>query len=121
MRLPRWIFTLLLAATLAGAGATAHAQESVGDRIARKAVRGLDNTLFGLVADWPKTIYYESVDNGIAYGATVGFVEGLAVGLVRTGVGLYELATFPLPYPANYAPILYSRFSLQPGRTRVDR
>ncbi len=121
MRLPRWTLTLLLTATLVGAGATAHAQETVGHRIAQKAVRGLDNTLFGLVADWPKTIYYESVDNGVAYGAAVGFVEGLAVGLVRTGVGLYELATSPFPYPDNYAPILYPRFSLQSGRTRVDR
>ncbi len=120
MKLPRWIFTSLLAAIL-GMGTSAWAADSLGERIALKTARGVDNTVLGLIADWPKTVYYQSQEHGVPYGMTIGFVQGLAVGLTRTAVGVYELATFPVPYPADYQPILYPQFSLEPEETRVNR
>lgn len=119
MKLPRWIVAVALALLLTGTGTGAWAEQSTGERIAVKALRGLDNAILGFVSDWPKTIYYRSRDEAIPYGVTVGFVEGIAVGLARTGVGIYELATFPIPYPANYEPILSPQFSLEPQRTRI--
>jgi putative exosortase-associated protein (TIGR04073 family) len=89
------------------------------ERIALKAARGVDNTVLGLVTEWPKTVYYQSQHHGIPYGATVGVGQGLAVGLARTGVGLYELVTSPVPVPASYRPILSPAFSLQPEETRI--
>lgn len=32
------------------------APHSLGERIALKAARGVDNTVLGLIADWPKTV-----------------------------------------------------------------
>lgn len=119
MKLPRWIFTASLALILTGASTGAWAADSIGERVFLKGARGLDNTVLGLIAEWPKTMYYDSKEHGIPYGMTVGFAEGLAVGLARTGVGIYELATFPIPYPANYEPILSPQFSLDPQPTRI--
>lgn len=117
MKLPRWIFATLLALLLAGIGPSAWAAESTGERIGLKAVRGLENTVFGFVTELPKTVYYQSKAHGLPYGTTVGFVQGLAVGLTRTTVGVYELATFPVPVPSNYRPILSPQFSLDPEET----
>lgn len=120
MKLHRWTSaTIALLLMLAGTATTVRAAESVPERIALKAARGVDNTVLGLVAEWPKTVYYQSQRHGIPYGATVGVVQGLAVGVTRTVVGLYELSTFPIPAPANYRPILSPSFSLEPGETRV--
>jgi putative exosortase-associated protein (TIGR04073 family) len=119
MKLPRWTFTTLLALILAGMGTSAWAADSTAERIALKAARGVDNTLLGLVAELPKTMYYQSQEHGLPYGMTVGAFQGIAVGLTRTGVGLYELATFPVPVPPGYQPILSPQFSLEPQETRI--
>ncbi len=121
MKLSRWTSVTLAALLLAGTGTSVWAAESTAERIALKAARGVDNTVLGLVTEWPKTVYYQSQHHGIPYGATVGVGQGLAVGLTRTGVGLYELVTFPVPVPANYQPILSPAFSLQPEETRIAR
>lgn len=119
MRLPRWTIVPVLALTLTAAAGSAWGAESTAERIALKAARGVDNTVLGLIADWPKTVYYQSRDHGLPYGLTVGSVQGLLVGLMRTGVGIYELATFPLPLPAGYRPLLSPQFSLEPEETRI--
>lgn len=119
MKPSRWIVASVLALLLGATGTSAWAAGSVAEGIALKAARGLDNTVLGLVTDWPKTMYYQSKAHGLPYGMTVGFAEGLAVGVGRTGVGIYELATFPVPVPAHYEPILSPQFSLEHGETRV--
>ncbi len=121
MKLSRWTSTTLLALLLTGTAASAWAADSTAERVALKAARGVDNTVLGLVAEWPKTMYYESKAHGLPYGMTVGAVQGIAVGLTRTGVGVYELATFPIPVPAGYQPILSPEFSLEPQETRIAR
>jgi len=44
-------------------------------------------------------------------GFTTGFVRGVDRSLARTGVGLYEIATFPLP---PYGPVLTSYLKPEP-------
>ena len=119
MRLSRWTLITLFALPLIGIGTSASAEQSTAERIALKAARGVDGTALGLVADWPKTIYYESRDNGVPYGMTVGFFQGFLTGLARTGVGVYELVTFPIPVPSDYEPILSPEFSLESGQTQI--
>ncbi len=41
----------------------------------------------GFVTEVPKTVYYDSVDRGIPYGATVGALRGAGVGILRTAIG----------------------------------
>ncbi len=86
------------------------AADSVGTRIALKATRGVENTTLGFVTEVPKTIYYDSVDHGIPYGTTVGAVRGVAMGVVRTLAGVYEVATFPVPVPPGYKAVLHPEY-----------
>jgi putative exosortase-associated protein (TIGR04073 family) len=87
-----------------------------------KLGRGIRNTyevvqLSGL----RRSVEQTSVWNSPAEGYTTGVVKGVNLSLARTGVGLYEILTFPFPpyhpvftkyispepiYPGNYMPNL---------------
>ena len=70
-----------------------------------KLGRGVANTLTGWV-ELPKNIYNTSVEDNAFSGMTLGLAKGAGMTLVRTGAGIYEIATFPFPLPENYRPIL---------------
>ena len=70
-----------------------------------KLGRGVANTLTGWV-ELPKNIYNTSVQDNAFAGMTLGVAKGAGMSLVRTGAGIYEIATFPFPLPENYVPIL---------------
>jgi putative exosortase-associated protein (TIGR04073 family) len=70
-----------------------------------KLGRGVANTLTGWV-ELPKNIYTTSVEDNAWAGMTLGLAKGAGMSIVRTGAGLYEIATFPFPLPENYRPIL---------------
>jgi putative exosortase-associated protein (TIGR04073 family) len=70
-----------------------------------KLGRGLANTLTG-VFELPKNMGDESEANGVFAGLTTGAIKGLMDVLIRELVGIYEIATFPIPVPAGYKPIL---------------
>ena len=70
-----------------------------------KLGRGVSNVLGGWL-ELPLNIQQRYAPNDTAASLVTGTVYGLIKGLVRTGVGVYETATFFLPYPENFAPIL---------------
>ncbi len=70
-----------------------------------KLGRGVANTLTGWV-EIPKNIYDTSVEDNAFAGMTLGLAKGAGMTLVRTGAGIYEIATFPFPLPENYKAIL---------------
>ena len=70
-----------------------------------KLGRGVANTLTGWV-ELPKNIYNVSVQDNAFSGMTLGLAKGAGMSLVRTGAGIYEIATFPFPLPEDYKPIL---------------
>jgi putative exosortase-associated protein (TIGR04073 family) len=70
-----------------------------------KLGRGLANTLTGWV-ELPKNIYSTSVEDNPLAGVTLGLAKGAGMTLVRTGAGIFEIATFPFPLPEDYKPIL---------------
>ena len=70
-----------------------------------KLGRGVANTLTGWV-ELPKNIYNTSVEDNAFTGMTLGLAKGAGMTLVRTGAGIYEIATFPFPLPEDYRPIL---------------
>ena len=70
-----------------------------------KLGRGVANTLTGWV-ELPKNIYSMSVEKNALAGMTLGLAKGAGMTIVRTGAGIYEIATFPFPLPENYKPIL---------------
>lgn len=72
-----------------------------------KAERGLSNVTVGFVIEVPKTVAHESEAHGPLFGATVGLIKGMGLGVGRTLVGVYELVTFPTPNGVvGYAPVL---------------
>ena len=70
-----------------------------------KLGRGVANTLTGWI-ELPKNIYNTSVEGNAFTGMTLGLAKGAGMTFVRTGAGIYEIATFPFPLPENYRPIL---------------
>ena len=89
-----------------------------------KLGRGMSN--FAEVArggEWRRSVEETAVFDSPDAGYTVGFVRGFDRSMARTGVGLYEVITFPFPpyhpiftkyltpdpaYPDNYTPGLVS-------------
>lgn len=70
-----------------------------------KLGRGVANTMFGWL-EVPETIHARWTPNDLGTGFFTGLGVGILKGVVRTGVGLYEMVTFFLPYPEGFAPIL---------------
>lgn len=70
-----------------------------------KLGRGVANTLTGWV-ELPKNVYDTSVEDNALTGMTLGLAKGAGMMLVRTGAGIFEIATFPFPLPENYEPLL---------------
>src|SRR3989338_2984876 len=70
-----------------------------------KLGRGVANALTGWV-EVPKNIYNVSVEENALAGVTLGLAKGAGMTIVRTGAGIYEIATFPFPLPQDYKPIL---------------
>ena len=91
--------------------------ESVAASAAQKAVRGLANTGLGVVVELPKTIYYDTLEDGPLYGLTVGVLEGLSWGIARTLTGIYEVVTFPFPVPTGYRAIYQPQYPFEAGKT----
>lgn len=77
------------------------------------AVKKLGRGVVNLVTGWveiPKRIDETSWDQGMAAGMTWGLLRGLGYGFIRTAAGAYEMVTFPVPAPPNYAPVIEPEF-----------
>ena len=70
-----------------------------------KAGRGASNFLGGWL-EIPYNIQMRFNKSDTGGSLFTGIAHGLLRACVRTGVGAYELVTFFLPYPENFAPIL---------------
>lgn len=112
------IVGIALVALVSGHVTAVCAEERTGPAAAgRKAIRGLANSGLGIVAELPKTIYYDTLEDGPLYGLTIGILEGLSWGIARSLIGIYEVVTFPLPIPTGYHPILRPEYPVEAGKT----
>lgn len=92
------------AAIMEGALSEALARQLAGD-MGRKLGRGVVNTSTGWI-EFPKAMYVMSQEWGPAFGVVFGSLHGLEASAVRTLAGVYEAATFPVPIPAGYTPVV---------------
>ncbi|MDD5559821.1 exosortase system-associated protein, TIGR04073 family [Candidatus Methylomirabilis sp.] len=116
----RWLMMVGFTSVALASGqmTVAFAEEWAGPAAAsQKAIRGLTNAGLGVVVEIPKTVYYDTVEDGPLYGLTVGVLEGLSWGLARSLVGVYEVVTFPFPIPAGYRPIYKPSYPFEAGKT----
>ena len=67
-----------------------------------KMGRGVVNVLTGWI-ELPKQIHAGRQDENPIRGLGMGFLKGAGLTILRTGVGLYEALTFPIPYPRGFA------------------
>jgi putative exosortase-associated protein (TIGR04073 family) len=71
----------------------------------QKLGRGINNTLeFTRLGEIRRSMEQTAIWDGTGEAYTTGFIRGFDRSLARTGVGLFEVLTFPIPTP-NYDPI----------------
>ncbi len=98
------IFVMMVVCTLMFSG-VAIAQDAEDNSPITKLGRGVVNILDALV-EIPGTMMRESEAEGVATGLTKGTVMGIVNTVVRALAGAYEVATFPVPVPQGYEPIM---------------
>jgi putative exosortase-associated protein (TIGR04073 family) len=79
-----------------------------GQNALRKLGRGIANVLFGIV-EVPNQITKAAAEHGgggIPYGIGKGFVRWFG----REVTGVYDVVTFPVPFPKGYKPIMKPEF-----------
>ena len=81
------------------------AGETYADSPVTKLGRGIANVLTSPF-ELTKGMGDATRENGIFSGLTVGLLQGTVNIIKRAAVGVYEIGTFPIPLPENYAPIL---------------
>ena len=102
MQIKRIIIILVLFAFIWGSFAPAlFAQSPV-----RKLGRGLANILTGFL-ELPLNIVTAAEEEGYIAAVTYGVVKGLAMSVLRTGVGIYEVTSFLIP---SYKPLIEPEF-----------
>jgi putative exosortase-associated protein (TIGR04073 family) len=78
-----------------------------------KLGRGINNTMeIVRMGETQRAIEQSSLFDGANQGFDVGLVKGISKSLARTGVGLYEIVTFPIP---TYDPVATSYLTPHPG------
>lgn len=79
----------------------------------QKLGRGISNSAEIIRGgEWRRSVEQTAVFDSPEAGRTVGLVSGLNKTLVRTGVGVYEVITFPIP---PYHPIFTNYISANPA------
>ncbi len=80
-----------------------------------KLVRGLANVCLGFI-EIPRNIHNTTQEDSLLAGWTVGMGKGLGYTVMRMGVGIYEVLTFPFPLPKDYVPVITPEYVWQaPG------
>jgi putative exosortase-associated protein (TIGR04073 family) len=107
-------FSLFAVLTLAAvvASGCANAEKKFG--------RGLRNTLEPVrLGEIRRSMEQSALTEGPNVAYTTGFIQGLNKTLARTGLGVYEMITFPLPTPGHGYDPLFTDY-LTPGPVYPD-
>ncbi|MGA2220844.1 MAG: exosortase system-associated protein, TIGR04073 family [Verrucomicrobiia bacterium] len=102
-------FGVLCLTVLAARAETSIDQKPSGHNALRKLGRGCSNLLFGVV-EMPNQVTKVTSDKGGAAGVTYGIGKGLVRWFGREVVGVYEIVTFPVPFPHGYKPVMTPEF-----------
>ena len=83
------------------------------ENMLRKLGRGLANVATGAI-EIPKAVQETFYEEGPVAAVSWGLMDGVYKFFARTLVGVYEVVTFPIPFPADYAPIVEPEFLFSP-------
>jgi len=86
----------------------------------KKFSRGLNNvTEFARLGEIRRSMEQTAIWEGTDKAYTLGFFRGLNRSLARTGVGAFEVLTFPIPTP-DYEPIFFPIDPVYPDANRPN-
>ena len=102
---------VVLVGLLLVVGQPAFAEQDTGRLVATKLFRGMANAATGWM-EIPKQISLTWHQTGPGTGMTWGFVKGLGFAIARSVAGGLEIATFPIPVPENYRPVMQPEYVL---------
>lgn len=105
---------LMLAAVVAFAGMAGPAwalgaEVDTARGVAIKLLRGVVNAATGWV-EIPKQMSLVWQESGAGPGMSWGLIKGIGFAVARSVVGGYEIATFPMPIPDGYRPIMQPEY-----------
>lgn len=104
MRTATWLLITVSGLSLLVAGCSGPEQ---------KLGRGIGNaTEFARMGDVRRSMEQTALYDGPDAAVTTGVVKGFSKSLARTAVGVYEVATFPIP---SYDPVCTSYLSVKPS------
>ncbi len=86
-----------------------------GTGVGKKLGRGVANVAFGWI-DIFKGIQEVAEQNNVIAGLTWGPIYGTGKAVVRTLAGAYEVVTFPIPWPADFEPLVQPEFVMEGDR-----
>ena len=118
---PKKLIALAMVAAFAGVLAlsspapaqTVNRRDTTFDKALHKLGRGIANILTGWM-EIPKEIAEAWRETDPFTGFIVGSIKGIGYTVVRIVAGFYEILTFPMPFPEDYAPIIEPEFVLPP-------
>lgn len=70
--------------------------EGYAEKAGEKLINGVANATTGFL-EFPKTAIVDGRSQGPAYGATFGLIKGFWNTVFRTGLGIFDAATFMIP------------------------
>lgn len=109
------VWSLLIALFASGPAADAAANAASTYTPGDKLGRGVVNLVTGFL-EIPRNIHVTTTSDGLLAGWTVGVGKGLGYTVLRMGVGVYEILTFPFAWPKGYRPIVEPAYVWQaPG------
>ena len=82
-----------------------------GTGVGKKLGRGISNVAFGWL-EIPKGIEDVGEKNNFIAALTWGPIYGVGKAVIRTVAGVYETATFPVPVPKDFDPLVQPEFML---------
>ena len=96
-------------------------QSSYGEKVGNKALNAFAN-LTTSTLEMPKNIINTMNQSNFFYGVFGGFIKGLVNTLGRTGCGIADLITFPLPTrPIAYPVYIWDNFDVDTSYGEVFR
>lgn len=115
MRTHRWALGALGMAAVMGLvmplgwAAEEHHPKGYLDGAGRKLGRGAANIVTAPL-ELIRTPYFVGQQDGGFAAITVGLVQGAVAGAVRALAGVVEVATFPIPIPKGFRPLVQPEF-----------
>ena len=111
MRNRWWVGVVVIAFLFVGLAQPAFAEQETGALVITKLFRGMANAATGWM-EIPKQIAKTWDEQGPGIGLSWGLLKGVSFAVARSVAGGYEIATFPLPVPEGYKPIMQPEYVL---------